>query len=79
MDENGHIDIGDLADGFAAIFRHDIEPPEFMLWADPPGREPGTWVFRKGHEPERIAETTEFESIWMRTIGITEVSIKRFA
>lgn len=60
------------------LFRHSMEPPELMIWADPPGREPGTWLFRKGHEPQRIDETSEFERIWMGTIGITEVSIKRF-
>ena len=79
IDGNGHINVVDLADAFAAIFRHDMEPPELMIWADPPGRESGTWVFRRGHEPYRIADTSEFERIWMSTIGITDVSIKRFA
>lgn len=79
MDENGNLDVDDLANAFAAIFRHDMEPPEFVIWADPPDREPGTWVFRKGQEPRRIADTSEFERIWMSTIGITTASIKRFA
>lgn len=73
------INIDGIADAFAAIFRHSMEPPEFMIWADPPGRERGTWVFRKGHEPERVAEASEFDSIWMRALGITETSIKKFA
>lgn len=75
---DGNIDIDAITEAFAATLRHPLEP-ELMIWADPPRREPGTWVFRKGQEPERIAETSGFEGIWMRTIGITEASVKEFA
>jgi hypothetical protein len=67
--------IDNIADAFAEIQRHPIEP-EIMVWADPPNREPGTWLFCRGCEPERIADTSEFDRVWMSALGITNKSIE---
>jgi len=70
--------IGSIADAFGLIQR-DGFIPETMIWADPPGMESGTWILRKGEEPKRLADTEDFDRIWMTALGITSASIEKFS
>jgi len=72
------MDIGSIADAFGLILR-DGFVPDSMVWADPPGLEPGTWFLRKGEKPQRLADTKDFDRIWMARLGITDASIEKFA
>jgi len=53
--------------------------PDSMIMADPPGLEPGTYLLRKSEEPKRLADTGDFDRIWMTELGITNASIEKFA
>ncbi len=72
------MDIDNVADEFGKILRNGFTP-DSMIWADPPGLKPGTWLLRKGEKPQRLADTKDFDRIWMTELGITKASIEEFA
>jgi len=72
------MDIDGMADAFGLVLREGFTP-DWIIWADPPGLGPGTWLLRKGEEPKRLADTKDFDRIWMTALGITDASIEKFA
>ena len=70
--------IDDTFEAFQQILTNGFAPDN-VIWADPPGLEPGTYLLRKGQEPKRLADTKDFDRIWMTELGITSASIEKFA
>lgn len=72
------MDNNDTFEMFGRILRNGFTP-DTMIFADPLGLASGTYLLRKGQEPKRLADTKDFDRIWMTELGITSASIEKFA